>query len=221
MTLLANSNTAIQSQAKVAKGISKTSLVMSPNMSQKLTIKNAAKKVKWSTSDRKVVSILGYGESKKSVAIIKSGNKPGSCTIKAKVGKKTYSCTIKVNKDNNLSRAKLGSIKQTAKKIQLSVVLHNKSDVDLEYGERYWFEKLVNGKWKKVSINNKADYAIGFEDKAWILPAKSIVKKNFTINNKIKDSLYLKSNFKKGTYRIHLDTNFKKEAFKYVIFTIK
>lgn len=62
-----------------------------------LTVKKAKKKVKWSTSKKKIVKITKVSGKKKSQAVIK-GVKPGKAVVTAKVGKKKLTCKVTVKK---------------------------------------------------------------------------------------------------------------------------
>ena len=78
--------------AKKAK-ISKTKATIYVGKTNKLKVKNNKKKVKWSTSNKKVAKVSKKGKVK--------GIKAGKATITAKVGKKAYKCKIKVKKKRN------------------------------------------------------------------------------------------------------------------------
>ncbi|MFR8105646.1 Ig-like domain-containing protein [Eubacterium sp.] len=78
--------------AKKAK-ISKTKATIYVGKTIKLKVKNNKKKVKWSTSNKKVAKVNKKGKVK--------GIKAGKATIIAKVGKKAYKCKIKVKKKRN------------------------------------------------------------------------------------------------------------------------
>ena len=78
--------------AKKAK-ISKTKATIYVGKTIKLKVKNNKKKVKWSTSNKKVAKVSKKGKVK--------GIKAGKATITAKVGKKAYKCKIKVKKKRN------------------------------------------------------------------------------------------------------------------------
>ncbi len=78
--------------AKKAK-ISKTKATIYVGKTIKLKVKNNKKKVKWSTSNKKVAKVNKKGKVK--------GIKAGKATITAKVGKKAYKCKIKVKKKRN------------------------------------------------------------------------------------------------------------------------
>ena len=78
--------------AKKAK-ISKTKATIYVGKTIKLKVKNNKKKVKWSTSNKKVAKVSKKGKVK--------GIKAGKATITAKVGKKAYKCKITVKKKTN------------------------------------------------------------------------------------------------------------------------
>ena len=60
-----------------------------------LWLKGTKKKVKWSTSNKKVVSISKYGDK---YCVDLTAKKKGKATITAKVGKKKYKCKVTVTK---------------------------------------------------------------------------------------------------------------------------
>lgn len=78
--------------------ISATKVSITVGKSKTITMKNIKSKVKWSTSNKKVVSIKTSGKNNYKCKII--AKKSGSATIKAKVGKKIYKCKIIVKKQN-------------------------------------------------------------------------------------------------------------------------
>lgn len=63
-----------------------------------LWAKNATTKVKWSTTNKKIAYVQKTGGKYQHKAVIKAGNKAGTCYIKAQVGKKTYKCKVTVKK---------------------------------------------------------------------------------------------------------------------------
>lgn len=79
-----------------------------------LKLKNNKKKIKWSSSNKKVATVTKKGKVK--------GKKVGKATITAKVGKKKYKCKINVkkkvvykpnNNSNNMSGTKVDFISIT------------------------------------------------------------------------------------------------------------
>ena len=66
-----------------------------------LWAKNATTKVKWSTTNKKIAYVQKTGGKYQHKAVIKAGNKAGTCYIKARVDKKTYKCKVTVKKAGN------------------------------------------------------------------------------------------------------------------------
>ncbi|MCD7824716.1 MAG: Ig-like domain-containing protein [Clostridiaceae bacterium] len=87
-----NTVKAASKKASVSKSMSIT-----VGKTKKLTVKNANKKVKWSTSNKKVAKVTKSTGKKKNVATIK-GVKAGTATITAKVGKQKLKCKVTVKK---------------------------------------------------------------------------------------------------------------------------
>ena len=78
--------------------LTKTKVTVRTGDKTKLTVKKANKKVRWTTSDKKKVSIVRKTGKYKQTVVLKAGKKTGSCWIKAKVGKKTLKCKVTVKK---------------------------------------------------------------------------------------------------------------------------
>ncbi|HCT91298.1 MAG TPA: hypothetical protein DF613_07955 [Lachnospiraceae bacterium] len=96
--------------------LSQTTLTIYPNMSKQLKLDSATSDVTWSSTDSKLVSILGSRGTNQETVTIKSGNKTGSCKIKAELNGKTFTCKVTVKKDSNISRARLVKVNKTSKK---------------------------------------------------------------------------------------------------------
>lgn len=60
-----------------------------------IKVKNASSRVKWSVSNRKLVTVVKTGGRKNQKVTVKAGKKKGFCTVKAKVGKKTLKCRVR------------------------------------------------------------------------------------------------------------------------------
>ena len=71
-----------------AASLNKTSTTIVIDEVKKLTVNGTSKKVKWSTTNKKIATVSKNG--------YVTGKKAGTCYIKAKVGKKTYKCKITV-----------------------------------------------------------------------------------------------------------------------------
>ena len=83
--------------------ISKKSVTVTVGKSKKVTVKNAKKTVKWSSSKKKVATVKGSGK-KKATATIKGISK-GTAVITAKVGSKKLTCKVKVKAPASLIKS--------------------------------------------------------------------------------------------------------------------
>ena len=77
--------------------LSKTSARLSVGGRVTLKVKGSGKKVTWSVSGKKLVTITTKGK-KRQTAVIRAGKKTGSCFVIAKAGKKQLRCRITVKK---------------------------------------------------------------------------------------------------------------------------
>ncbi|MBD5089919.1 MAG: hypothetical protein HDT30_14115 [Clostridiales bacterium] len=191
--------------------ITKKSLIMYTNMSKVIKITNPSSKVKWTTSNKKIVSLLGTRGDNDSILTFKTGKKTGTCKIKATVGEKVFTCNVTVKKDTKISRATLVKAVKTKNAVKVKVALSNKTRKTVEFGEAFWVERFEDGKWKKLKM--KEDVA--FMSIAYVIPAKRSAKKTYTLTY-----CYDLEDFTKGVYRIHVEANYK-EKYNYVIFNIK
>ncbi|MCM1498296.1 MAG: Ig-like domain-containing protein [Clostridium sp.] len=87
ITILGN---AVNTQAAAKERLSQTKVTITVGKSVTLKVKNTKKKVKWSTSNRKVAAVSKKGKV--------TGKKAGKATITAKVGGKKYTCKVTVKK---------------------------------------------------------------------------------------------------------------------------
>lgn len=83
-----------KAEAKAPK-LSKTKLTMTLGQKKTLKVKNTKKKVKWKSSNAKIVKV-----SKKGVL---TARKAGKATVRAMVGKKTLRCKVTVKKRKNMA----------------------------------------------------------------------------------------------------------------------
>lgn len=83
--------------------ISKKSISVTVGSSKKVTVKNAKKTVKWSSSKKKVATVKASGK-KKATATIK-GISQGTSVITAKVGSKKLTCKVKVKAPASLIKS--------------------------------------------------------------------------------------------------------------------
>lgn len=80
--------------------ISRSSMNMKSGSQKKLTIRNAHKKVKWISSNRKIAAITSKTGKYRNKAVIRA-KKAGSCTITAKSASVKCKCRVRVLKKNN------------------------------------------------------------------------------------------------------------------------
>lgn len=79
-----------------AMSLSSTTLNAYRDEIKTLTVRNATKKVKWSSSNTKIVSVYSYKGTSKNKASVYA-NAKGIATVTAKVDGKTFRCTVKVD----------------------------------------------------------------------------------------------------------------------------
>ena len=188
------------------------SITMYTEMSKTIKIMDASSKVKWSSSNKKIASVLGVRGKNSNTVTILSGNKSGTCTIKAKVGKTSYTYKITVKEPINIFKPTVTKVTQTKKSVKIKVMLRNNSSKSLEIGEAFWVEKFTNGKWGKLKMK---DGEFAFKMPAYFLSPKASETKTYSIS-----FLYNMKNLTKGTYRIHIKSDYK-DAYNYVIFKLK
>lgn len=129
-------------KAKTPK-LSKKKISATVGAQTTLSVSNAKKKVKWSTSNKKIVKISSKSGKKKSTATLVAVKK-GKATITAKVGKKKLKCvvTVKASSISKLSFDPLDStvvVMTLAKKAQLSAT-------DIKVGYKEYQEGRFNQK---------------------------------------------------------------------------
>lgn len=140
---------ATQVNAATKPKLSKTKITMTVGQSKKLTVKGISKKqakrIKWKSSSKKVVTVTKTGKIK--------ARKTGKATITAKVGKKKLKCKVTVKKSKKFTKKKESN--SSSKKMWLSktsVTLQAGSGVDLVLHNA---KNVV--KWS--SSNNKVAWA--------------------------------------------------------------
>lgn len=141
---------ATQVNAATKPKLSKTKITMTVGQSKKLKVKGISKKrakrIKWKSSKKKVVTVTKTGKLK--------ARKAGKATITAKVGKKKLKCKVVVKRKSKKARKKKES-NSSSKKMWLSktsVTLQAGSGVDLVLHNA---KNVV--KWS--SSNNKVAWA--------------------------------------------------------------
>lgn len=76
--------------------LSRTSITMAAGSTAKLRVKKPHKKVRWSSSDKRIVTVSKRSGKYKQSVVLKAVGRTGSCRIVAKVGKKTLKCRVTV-----------------------------------------------------------------------------------------------------------------------------
>lgn len=84
-------------QAKAKPALSRKTMKITVGKKKTLKVLHASKKVKWSTSNKKIAKIVKKSGKKNQKVVIKA-KKAGKCYVKAKIGKKTLKCKIIVKK---------------------------------------------------------------------------------------------------------------------------
>jgi len=78
--------------------LSRKTVTLKKGKTVTLKIRHASRRVRWSTTNKKIASVKKKSGKRKQKAVIKAGKKSGTCYIKAKIGKRTLKCKIKVKK---------------------------------------------------------------------------------------------------------------------------
>ncbi len=86
-------------EAKSKVKLNKTKLTLVKGKSSTLKVVGTKKKVKWSTSNKKVATVSSKGKV--------TAKKAGTCTITAKIGSKKYKCKIVIKNPIKISKTKL------------------------------------------------------------------------------------------------------------------
>lgn len=177
---------ATQVNAATKPKLSKTKITMTVGQSKKLKVKGISKKrakrIKWKSSKKKVVTVTKTGKIK--------ARKAGKATITAKVGKKKLKCKVVVKRKRKKARKKKES-NSSSKKMWLSktsVTLQAGSGVDLVLHNA---KNVV--KWS--SSNNKV---------AWADRATSSSKKLGTIQAVSKGTAVITAKVDGKTFKCHV-----------------
>ena len=88
----------IEVQAASQPEFTKKTITIVKGKTKKIKVLNAKRRVKWSTTNKKIAYVRKKNGKKKQIAVIKAGKKTGTCYIKAKIGKKTIKCKVTVKK---------------------------------------------------------------------------------------------------------------------------
>lgn len=209
-------NQSISATAKSATSskklnISRSSMNMKPNTQKKLTIRNAHKKVKWSSSNRKIAVITSKTGKHKNKAVIRA-KKAGTCTITVKSGSIKRKCKVRVLEDGNTHNTTPNSnikpnadtngttagiefetVSATENSIAVTLKMYNNTKQQIYYGLNFSIEKQTDGKW--TILETKEPRVIPAI--ACLVKANSFHSQTFQIND-------LKNPVTNGNYRITL-----------------
>ena len=111
-------------QAASKASLSKKSVKLKMGKTTTLKVRHASRKVRWSTTNKKIARIKKRSGKRKQKVVIKAGKKAGTCYIKAKIGKKTLKCKVTVKKKKiTLKAGKSYAIKAKINKIDETKIL--------------------------------------------------------------------------------------------------
>ena len=105
LLLMAVLGNAVSTQAASKVKLNRKKATITVGKSVTLKVKNAKKKVKWSTSNKKVATVNKKGKV--------TGEKAGKATITAKVGRQKYKCKVTVKKKQNEGTTEKATEKST------------------------------------------------------------------------------------------------------------
>ena len=132
-------------------------------------------KAAWTSSNPKIVAVKANGKYNQR-ATFSTGNKTGSCVVKAKTKNKVYKYKVTVKKGTIIKPYKGSASKavfdKMTKNYTVTVKFCNASKKERWYGHGFSLQRYENGKWTTVLMN--ADYA--FNAMAISVPAKTSVK---------------------------------------------
>lgn len=172
------------------------SIEMKTNETVNMDLKLKSKAV-WTVSNPKVVTVTAEGKYNQTAAF-STGNKTGTCVVKATVKNKVYKYKVTVKK-GTIIKAYKGSVSKAVfdkmtKNYTVTVKFCNASEKDKWYGYPFSLQRYEDGKWKTVPMND--DYM--FDAIALSVPAKTSVTHTYPLA-----SYYDGKELRKGTYRIY------------------
>lgn len=210
--------TTVSAAAKKPQLVKQTVLITA-NGYQTVQMQNAAGKVQWKSLNTNLIRITKTTGKYSQNAQLKAADRTGTCTVTATVSGKTYPCKVILTKRGSVSaytgksdKITLEKLYVTPEDIKVLVRRRNGSKKELSYGVNYRVEKLVNGKWKKMTPHPNA----AVPDIAVILPAKTSQTQEYTITD-----FYKRSDFTKGKYRLYVEAAYRGKPMSYVNFNIK
>lgn len=218
-------DTGVFAKEKAKPAISDAKLAMDTNENYCISLDRASAKVTWKSSDSKLVKIeKAFGKYGQEVSLV-TGNRTGSCTIKAKMKNKTYYCKVTVKKGDIIkkysgrkSKTVLEKVTQTKKSIairyKMCAAAHKGCKCpQASYSSAIQLEKYTAGKWREVPM----DVGIVFTCASLcIIKPKTSVSKTVRLEN-----YYDISKLTAGSYRLNVNVRYPHVKSPYVKFTLK
>lgn len=211
-------------KAKAKPKLSDTSLTMWTNQSIDINMERASSKVTWKSSDRRIVKIQKTSGQYNQNVSLETGNKSGSCTIKAKMKNKTYCCKVTVKKGNIIktySGKKSKTVLEKVTQTEHSIVVRYKMCAAASkkckcppagYGHAIQLEKYTDGKWSEVPMN----ICVLFTSEMCIIPPKTSISKAVNL-----EDYYDISQLTKGSYRLYVNVFYPDTKSPYVKFKLR
>ena len=211
-------------KTKAKPTLSDTKLTVWTNEDLDLSLENASSKVTWKSSNSNLARIdKTFGTYHQNVSL-KTGNKSGPCTIKAKIKNKTYSCKVTIKKGNIVkkysgkkSKTVLEKVTQTKQSLviryKMCAAAHKKCKCPpAAYGHAICLEKYSDGKWREVPMSAN----VMFTCEMCIIPPKTSISKAIHL-----EKYYDISKLTKGSYRLYVNVYYPDAKNSYVTFKLR
>lgn len=213
-------------KAKAKPTISDTNVTMNTNEDYCISLERASSKVTWKSSNSKIVKIEEtFGKYAQNVSL-ETGNRTGSCTIKAKMKNKVYYCKITVKKGviikkyiGKKSKNVLEKVTQTKQSIIIRYKMcaasyNKKKGSPAAYGHAIQLEKYINGKWRSVPMS--LDMNVPCETcEMCIIPPQTSISRAIHL-----EQYYDISKLAKGSYRLNVNVFYPDVKNPYVRFKL-
>ncbi len=211
-------------KSKAKPTISDTKVNMNTNEEYCISLDQASSKITWKSSNRKLVKIENISGKYAQYVSLKTGNKTGSCTIKAKMNNKTYSCKITVKKGDifkkytgKKSKNVLEKVTQTKQSLMIRYKMcaasYNPKKGSLAaYGNAIQLEKYSNGQWHEVPMK----LYIVFPCPMFTIPPQTSISKAIHL-----ETYYDISKLTTGSYRLNVNVFYPDVTNPYVKFKLK
>lgn len=221
---IAITDTTSFAKTKAKPTLSNTTLTVWTNQGLDLSLENASSKVTWKSSNRNLAKIdKTFGKYNQNVSL-KTGNKSGTCTIKAKIKNKTYCCKVTVKKGDIVKKYSGKKSKTVLEKVtqskhslviryKMCAAAHKKCKCPpAAYGNAIRLEKYANGKWSKVPMNVN----VVFTCEMHTIAPKTSISKTIHLEN-----YYDVSKLTEGNYRLYVNVYYPNVKDTYVNFKLK